>query len=226
MGKSMDTDLLPWILGAALLASGAIGAAIHWTDHAAHGPPPLAAAPAPSAALASTAAPSPTATPSPTAAAAAPATPLVAPSGSAVIDAAPAVAAVPAPTARPSADDPELPSGQVWECVVNGQKVFSDRRCGRDAAVKQLGNLNTMEVPAAVPGNPYGPYHPAYGGAAYPPPSAQDDPDDYGDTAGDSYPSPLYLAARDRAREHRRHHDDHVRRPASSHGAVGARSLH
>jgi hypothetical protein len=48
------------------------------------------------------------------------------------------VAAVPAARAA-------LPQGSVWECVLNGQRTFSDAPCGAHPVVRQLKPLNTME---------------------------------------------------------------------------------
>jgi hypothetical protein len=38
-----------------------------------------------------------------------------------------------------------LPLGSVWECVVNGQRTFSDAPCGAHPVIRQLHPLNTME---------------------------------------------------------------------------------
>ena len=40
-----------------------------------------------------------------------------------------------------------MPAGEVWQCIVNGQKVFSDKRCGNGASVRQIGDLNVMDTP-------------------------------------------------------------------------------
>lgn len=39
-----------------------------------------------------------------------------------------------------------LPRGQVWECVVNGQRTFSDVRCGAHSTIRQLSQLNIMDA--------------------------------------------------------------------------------
>jgi hypothetical protein len=62
----------------------------------------------------------------------------------------PSPTAVAAPAAAAPAAD-ALPPGQVWACVRNGQHVFSDKRCGPDASIRQLSALNTMSTPAAPP---------------------------------------------------------------------------
>lgn len=50
-----------------------------------------------------------------------------------------------------SPPDETLPPGQVYECTTNGQHVFSDKRCGPNASIRQLNALNTMEPAASKP---------------------------------------------------------------------------
>jgi hypothetical protein len=143
---------------------------------------------------------------------------LSAPQGSS--GAAPQAAPSPAPAAAARSNDSssdlspvvissnarqQLPSGQVWECEVNGQRVFSDVQCGAHATVRQLNDLNVMDSAAAP--------HPAYRypyGAPYPsatssaPPSyypADEAPSDY---SGDPYVGDQYLVVRDRNHRERR----------------------
>jgi hypothetical protein len=49
-----------------------------------------------------------------------------------------------------SATRPPLPRDQVWQCVVNGQKTFSDSPCRNGASVRQLNQVNRMDA-VAVP---------------------------------------------------------------------------
>jgi len=46
-------------------------------------------------------------------------------------------------SAKPS--EPPLPPGQVWQCTIDGQKTFSDKRCGVGASVRQLNEVNRMD---------------------------------------------------------------------------------
>jgi hypothetical protein len=134
-------DLLPWILGGLCISLGTIAigvASIGRNAPAGASAPATAAAPASASVLASVP------TPAQAAAAALPpvATALVPPTGAA---------------------SRGLPSGQVWECTVNGQKVFSDKRCGEGSIIRQLGPTNTMDpapmLPAALP-HPWAPSYP------------------------------------------------------------------
>src|SRR5580658_1774557 len=52
-----------------------------------------------------------------------------------------------------------LPQGSVWECVLNGQRPFSDAPCGARPVIRQLNPVNTME---SSPAFSYGTYDPAY----------------------------------------------------------------
>ncbi len=111
---------------------------------------------------------------------------------------------------------PELPRGEVWECVVNGEKVFSDKRCGTVASVRQLGDLNVMDIPSSQPA-PYGLYRPGYGAPPYPSAPYPDDEDDTGNVAGDAYPGQAFIVARERARREHNRPDNHGH-PPSNHG--------
>src|SRR6202035_4181246 len=65
-----------------------------------------------------------------TAAAAEPAEPAVAPAS--VVDA--ATAPPPAAQVQPAAD-PAVQDGQIWECVTNGVKTFSNNPCGEKSTL-------------------------------------------------------------------------------------------
>jgi hypothetical protein len=123
----------------------------------------------------------------------------------------------------------QLPAGQVWQCLVNGQKVFSDKRCGHDASVRQLSDVNMMQAAPASPSSLYGGYSPAYGAPPLPQAAWQPDqnePDGQGDAADQVYSGPLYLSARERPhREHRRHHESPPRQPVASHGQRPSHNL-
>lgn len=182
-----DTDLLPWLLGG-MLALGAVAAiAVGAPDSTPGGVPTSLNA----AASASTA----QAAPSVATGAAHPAAPA---------DLSPVVAAA---NARP-----QLPPGQVWECEIHGQRVFSDVQCGAHATVRQLSESNVFDATAAYGRSTPRPYADGYGPGSdyYPQPgSATDAPaDDAG--AGD----PIYtqvIVVRDRA--HRDQPAHHGNRP-------------
>jgi hypothetical protein len=40
---------------------------------------------------------------------------------------------------------------QIWECTINGQKTFSDYRCGDKASLREIGPINIMDPTPAVP---------------------------------------------------------------------------
>ena len=119
------------------------------------------------------------------------------------------------PSAVPAAAQSALPPGQVWQCMVNGQRVFSDTRCGDDASVRVLGQLNRMDPTPVLPVAAYPPASnyrlppgppPDFGYASIPPEPAAADAED------DVYASPPVLAVYGRARrEHpsRLHHHHH-----------------
>ena len=197
----MEKDLLPWILGAALIAAGAVAAKVEFTQHTptAAVNAPSAHPPAPTAALAPAPAPAPTAA----APASLPATVLPPPDAG-------APPAGPASVDASASGGPQLPPGEVWQCIVNGQKIFSDKRCGNGASVRQISDVNVMDVPAP---DPYGMYRPGYAGAPYPVgPSYPDDEDDSG-LDSDGYVGQQIIVARERARREHRRQDNHPQPP-------------
>jgi len=109
-----------------------------------------------------------------------------------------------------------VPSGQIWQCVVNGQKTFSDSPCGADAAVHHLSEVNVMD-PAPFRRTPaYPTYYPPYPvdspSSAYSfDPADSDAPDNYGSSATSPY---IVINERGR-REHRPQTHPHEHRPGS-----------
>jgi hypothetical protein len=188
-----DTDLLPWLLGGMLALGAAAAIAVGVPDATPGGAPTLP----------NTAAPTSTAQMVPSVAprAAHPAAPA---------DLSPVVVAA---NARP-----QLPPGQVWECEVNGQRVFSDVQCGAHATLRQLSESNVFDATAAYARStprPYG-YGSGPGPAYYPQPgSATDAPaDDAG--AGD----PIYtqvIVVHDRARRDQPAHHGNRPHPRAAH---------
>jgi hypothetical protein len=78
-----------------------------------------------------------------------------------------AAAAIPAhPTTPVATKSPPLPAGQVWQCVVNGQRTFSDAPCGTGASIRQLNAVNGMEAAPREPMYRYPAYDSSAGYAA------------------------------------------------------------
>ena len=214
----MERDLLPWILGGALITSGAIAAVIEFWSFTRLSPPHRArldcVSPDPRRRKVSSLRPPPPRLercPRPLRFPRSPRRP------------APRAGATMAGAAADASRD--LPAGEVWQCIVNGQKVFSDKRCGNGASVRQIGDLNVMDMPASQP-MPYGAYPSGYAGAPYPSAPYPDDQDDTGNAAGDVYAGQAFIVARERARrEHWSRQDNHVRTPPSR-GGSGSRNSH
>jgi len=134
----------------------------------------------------------------------APTPPPVAPAREEPPPAAPVVAtADPAPL-------PEPP--QIWQCESNGQKVFSDSRCGTDAAPIQLNDMNRMDATPASARQADVRQAYDYGYAPdYPPDHPPDHPPDYPPNYADPiYTGPLVINPRlARARYYRPHPQGH-----------------
>jgi hypothetical protein len=60
---------------------------------------------------------------------------------------APTVAAV---QSQP-ATAPVEPHSRIWECTINGQKTFSDSRCGDQSSVHEIGPINGMDPTPVLP---------------------------------------------------------------------------
>jgi len=84
-----------------------------------------------------------------------------------------APAAAQAPTAAQAAAaqiqaavPPPVPSSQIWECTINGQKTFSDNPCGAKASLHDIGPINGMDptpiLPYARALGPESSYQPEY----------------------------------------------------------------
>jgi hypothetical protein len=127
-----ERDLLPWILGGLLMATAAVAIAIGATHRITVDPSPRQAA---------TPAPMP---------APAPLTVTAPPTVAEVPDAAvsPAEAEASAPEAS-LAQDAER-SGQIWQCVTNGVRTFSNNPCGDKSALLEVGPVNTMNPTPAL----------------------------------------------------------------------------
>jgi hypothetical protein len=120
-------------------------------------------------------------------------------------------------TVEPIRQAPPAPTGQVWQCVVNGQKVFSDSRCGADASVRQLSEINRMPA-TPVSRTPAYPGYPMYPSAAY----STDYPDQ--DAPAESSASGPFIVINERGRREdgrRTHPPEH--RSGQSRGGLNAR---
>jgi hypothetical protein len=186
-----DADLLPWVLGG-ILALGAVAAfAVGLPD-----PTPGGAPTAPNTAVsASTAQPVPSA-------------------ASATHPAAPADLS---PVVVSRNARPQLPPGQVWECDINGQRVFSDVQCGTQATVRQLTELHVFDSSAAYGRGTPRPFGYGPGPGYYPQPvPASEAPPDGSDAGGD----PIYtqvVVAHDRARHDQLAHHGNRPHPRGAH---------
>jgi hypothetical protein len=128
-----DRNLLPWFLGDLSIAV-ALAVAVGCTDKTASSPlpppTPMATEASPAVVLAAAAAP-----------AAAPAPPAAPPAALAPAAASPLEGSSPAQPATP----PIQSSGQIWQCTINGQKVFSNNPCGDKSSRLEVGPINTMD---------------------------------------------------------------------------------
>jgi hypothetical protein len=126
-------DLLPWLLGGLSVATIAAVLRVAFAGMAA---PRRRGAGAGTAQVAS--APDSVSAPAPAAVAAESAMPAVA--------AEPAAAqTVPAPSAQSLATaEPALQTGQIWECMTNGVKTFSNNPCGEKSTLLEVRAINTM----------------------------------------------------------------------------------
>ncbi len=186
-----DTDLLPWVLGG-MFALGAVTAiAVGLPD------PPGGA---------------PTASNSAASSSAAQAVPSAA---SAVHPVAPADLS---PVVVSTNARPQLPPGQVWECNINGQRVFSDVQCGTHATVRQLTVLNVIDSSAAYARGTPRPYGYGYsaGPGYYPQPApANEAPPDDSDTGNSVYTQ--VIVVHDRARREQLAHHGNRPHPRAAH---------
>jgi hypothetical protein len=192
-----------WILGSLLAVSGAAAAALTSEPASAPVSPPGTSANETRLGAVST----PPATP---AATATPAASL--PGGTAPLPAAtppPAGAAIGGAHSPLSATDARtpLPPGQVWQCVIDGERIFSDAPCGAHASIRQLGELNVMDAP---PVQSYAHAYPYAPTSAPAPPFAPVPADDsgYGDYSG-----PEVLWVRGYARRNYFPRQDNPQRP-------------
>jgi hypothetical protein len=138
--------LLPWILGGLSVATVAVVITVAFASKTAPGLLPAGAATAQV-----TSAPDSVSVPAPAAEAAMPAVAAV-PVMAAPAVAAPAVAETappPAAQAQPAAE-PGLQTGQIWQCMTNGVKTFSNNPCGEKSTLLEVRAINTMNPTPVV----------------------------------------------------------------------------
>ena len=195
-----ERDLLPWILGglsATTLAVAVTAVSMHKAVAPLPEPIPLAAAAA-----------TPLATPPPT-----PLLPTPAPTPAAVVTS--PAGGGPIAGAELAADEPEAQPGQIWECVTNGVKTFSNNPCGEKSSLLEVRAVNTMNptppihYARAYPAQAqYAPqYAPTYGDAGAPSESQEDYTEQDGAESGaDSYTIVQGVAFLPRRRPPQHHH--------------------
>ena len=187
-----DRDLLPWIFGGLSMATAAIAITLGATyrnppvdaPKNSQAPSPITAHPLPWVGAPPASAPAP----------------------------APASAAAPAQTlvAAQTAALPVVPSTQIWECTINGQKTFSDNPCGDKSSLREIGPVNRMDptpvlsqARSFVPGSSYPPEF-------YPGEGADSSPGEQ-QFANNSYPVYIGIPSHERRRTgpgHRPHNHD------------------
>jgi hypothetical protein len=160
-----QTDLLPWILGGLAVATVAVVITV-----ASAGKTVAPSLPPGGAATAQvTSAPDSLSLPAPATVRTVAAVPAVAALPASVSD--PEAAPLPAAAALPAAPaqamaEPAVLNGQIWECVTNGVKTFSNNPCGEKSSLLQVRAINTMNpTPVVRYARTYGPeprYSPGY----------------------------------------------------------------
>jgi hypothetical protein len=143
-----DRGLLPWIFGGLSMATVAIAIIVGSNNR-----PAPKNSPASSSATAYALPPAPAQT-----------VPVAAP----VVVPVQALAATQLQTVTPPIEQ----STQIWECAINGQRTFSDKRCGEKPSPRKIGPINTMDPAPIFRSNPS--YEPQSGyPAEYPESSEQ-----------------------------------------------------
>jgi hypothetical protein len=168
-----DRDLLPWIFGGLSMATVAIAIIVGSNNR-----PVPRKSPAPRLATAYALPPAPAET-----------VPVAVPALVPVQ----ALAAAQLQTVTP----PLERSSQIWECVIDGQRTFSDKRCGEKPSVRKIGPINTMDPTPIFRSNSSYERQSSYA-ADYPDPSEQQ-------LADNSYPVYVGVPYHDRRRPDRAH---------------------
>jgi len=209
-----QTGLLPWVLGG--LSVAAVAVVITVASAGKTAPPSLSPG---AASTQVTSAPDSPSLPAPATAAtsASVATVPTETTETAVVAAAPTLvpASVPDPETAPlpaalaqATAEPPVQNGQIWQCVTNGVKTFSNNPCGEKSSLLEVRAINTMNpTPVARYARTYAPqpYSPAYADQ-----NTDSDQDDYGEqgagTAANSYTVVQGVAFLPRRRPDHPHH--------------------
>ena len=170
-----DRDLLPWIFGGLSMTTVAIAIIVGTNDR-----PAPKNSPAPSLATAYALPPAPAET---VPVAVRVIVPVVVPEQ--------ALAAAQLQTVTPPIEQ----STQIWECAINGQRTFSDRRCGEKPSLRKIGPINTMDPTPIFRSNPS--YEPQSSYAAEYPNSSEQQ------LADNSYPAYVGVPYHERRRPDR-----------------------
>jgi hypothetical protein len=174
-------ELLPWILGALSVATVAVVVAVASSGKTmTPGLRPAGATVAqltPAPDLPSTAAPAPVASvPAP-----------------AVLSAAsgPEPEAAPLPAQGHASAEPVPQTGQIWECMTNGVKTFSNNPCGEKSTLLEVRAINTMNpTPMVRYARAYAPE--SRNSPAYADPNSYSDQDVYGEQGAAEAPVNSY----------------------------------
>lgn len=158
MREDWGTDLFPWILGLGLLAAGAFGAVLLMA-------PPAAKSLRVAAAVPKEQTPAPPATSPPPVIQ----VPLKTPSSIAL-----ARATIPDDAATALVNNP------IWQCEVNGHRIFADSPCGAGASIRVLNETNRMNTTPIAPRSAYSIY------SAYEPPYTEPYSEDVQSTPGNT----------------------------------------
>jgi hypothetical protein len=199
-----QTGLLPWVLGG--LSVAAVAVVITVASAGKTAAPSLSPEGAASAQAAAPNSPSLPAASSAATVATEPAVATVAAAPAVVPTSVPDPETVPPPAAQ--AQEPAVQSGQIWQCVTNGVKTFSNNPCGEKSSLLEVRAINTMNpTPVARYARTYAPqqYSPAYADQ-----NTYSDEDAYGeqgaDTAANSYTVVQGVAFLPRRRPDHPHH--------------------
>jgi hypothetical protein len=138
-------NLLPWILGGLSVAAVAVVITVAFAGKTAPGMRPAGAATAQETSTDSVSLPAPAAV----AEAAMPAVAAVPAVAEAAVPAVAETAPPPAVQAQAAAE-PALQTGQIWECMTNGVKTFSNNPCGEKSTLLVVRAINTMNPTPVV----------------------------------------------------------------------------
>lgn len=199
-----ERDLLPWIFGGLSAAAIAVAFAAVSTHRATPALAPQVIATQP---------PAPPVLPVATTAQVA--------SPAAQLDPAPPSAPPPPQTAR----EPEVQAGQIWECMTQGVKTFSNNPCGEKSTLLDVGPINTMPPAPTHYARAYGPDRRYAQGYSDQSPADADDYSDQnaGDTDGNSYSTVLGVGLVPRRRAENIHRPHPAPAPPAHHTSAPVR---